>query len=147
MELKLDNYIGFFINNTARKFAQFAVIFFKPYDITPEQAGVIRRLGEQEGITQKDLSILMTKDQTNITRILSQLERKGLIKRNQSEEDRRRFLTFLTDKGKRLNENIIPAEEEIMNIALSGITEERKVLFKEIVNEIVENIDNYSKNY
>lgn len=147
MKLELDKYIGFILNNTTRKFSQFAVSFFKPYDITPEQAGILRRLGEDEGITQKDLSIRMAKDQTNITRILVQLERKGLILRKQSKEDRRAFLTYLTDKGKKLNENIIPAEQEIMNIALSGISEERSVLLKEIVSEIVENINNYNKQH
>ena len=147
MKLELDKYIGFILNNTTRKFSQFAVSFFKPYDITPEQAGIIRRLGEEEGITQKNLSMRMAKDQTNITRILVQLERKGLISRNQSKEDRREFLTYLTDKGKKLNENIIPAEEEIMNITLSGISEERRALFKEIVSEIVENVNNYNKQH
>jgi DNA-binding MarR family transcriptional regulator len=147
MKLELDKYIGFVLNNATRKFSQFAVSFFKPYDITPEQAGIIRRLGEDEGITQKDLSVRMAKDQTNITRILVQLERKGLISRKQSKEDRRAFLTYLTDKGKKLNENIMPAEEEIMKIALSGISEERRVLLKEIVSEIVENINNYNKQH
>ena len=145
--MELDKYIGFVLNNATRKFSQFAVSFFKPYDITPEQAGIIRRLGEEEGITQKDLSIRMAKDQTNITRILVQLERKGLISRNQSEEDKRAFLTCLTDKGKNLNENIMPAEEEIMDIALSGISEERRALLKEIVSEVVENINNYNKQH
>lgn len=145
MKLELDKYIGFIFNNATRKFSQFAVSFFKPYDVTPEQAGIIRRLGEQEGITQKDLSIRMCKDQTNVTRILGQLEKKGLISRNQSKDDRRAFLTYLTDKGQKLNENIIPTEQEIMNIALKGISEERKALLKDIIDEILENIDNYNK--
>ena len=143
--MELDKYIGFILNNTTRKFSQFTVGFFKPYDVTPEQAGIIRRLGEEEGITQKGLSIRMAKDQTNITRILGQLERKDLISRKQSKEDRRAFLTYLTDKGKKLNENIIPTEAEIMNIALNGISEERITLLKEIVSEIVENISDYNK--
>jgi DNA-binding MarR family transcriptional regulator len=145
MKLELDKYIGFILNNVTRKFSQFTVNFFKPYDITPEQAGIIRRLGEEDGITQKDLSIRMAKDQTNITRILGQLERKGLILRNQSKEDKRAFLTYLTDKGKKLNRNIVPTELEIMNIALSGISEDRRALLKEIVSEIAENINNYNK--
>lgn len=147
MELELDKYIGFILNNVNRKFSQFTVSFFKPYDITPEQAGIIRRLGEQEGITQKDLSIRMAKDQTNVTRILGQLERKDLISRKQSKEDGRASLTYLTDKGKRLNKNIMPTEQEIMNIAFSGISEERRALLKELVSKIVENINNYNKQY
>jgi len=144
MEVELDNYIGFILNNVTRKFSQFTVNFFKEYNITPEQAGIIRRLGEEEGITQKDLAIRMDKDQTNVTRLLDQLERKGLVTRNRNKDDRRSFLTYLTDEGKKLNEYIIPAEQEIMNIALRGISEERKALLKEIIGEITENINLHS---
>ena len=142
--MELDNYIGFILNNVTRKFSQFTVNFFKQYNITPEQAGVIRRLGEEEGITQKDLAIRMDKDQTNVTRLLDQLERKDLVTRNRSKADRRSSLTYLTDEGKKLNEYIIPAEQEIMNVALRGISEERKALLKEIIGEITENINLHS---
>ncbi|WP_346917397.1 MarR family transcriptional regulator [Clostridium sp.] len=144
MELELDNYIGFILNNVTRKFSQFTVNFFKEYNITPEQAGIIRRLGEEEGITQKDLAIRMAKDQTNVTRLLDQLERKGLVMRNRNKDDKRSFLAYLTDEGKELNEYIIPAEQEIMNIALRGISEEKKALLKEIISEITENLNLHS---
>lgn len=139
--MELDDYIGFVFNNASRKLNQFAVNFFKPYDITPEQAGVIRRLGEQEGISQKDLSIRMSKDQTNITRLLDQLERKGLVRREPNIKDRRSFLTYLTNKGKEINMKIIPVEIEIMDVALRGISRERKALLKETIDEIIENIN------
>jgi hypothetical protein len=41
----------------------------------------------------------------------------------------------------------MPTEQEIMNIAFSGISEERRALLEEIVSEIVENINNYNKQY
>jgi len=144
IELELDNYIGFILNNVTRKFSQFTVNFFKEYNITPEQAGIIRRLGEEEGITQKDLAIRMAKDQTNVTRLLDQLEQKGLVMRNRNKDDKRSFLAYLTDEGKKLNEYIVPAEQEIMNIALRGISEEKKALLKEIISEITENINLHS---
>jgi len=144
IELELDNYIGFILNNVTRKFSQFTVNFFKEYNITPEQAGIIRRLGEEEGITQKDLAIRMAKDQTNVTRLLDQLERKGLVMRNRNKDDKRSFLAYLTDEGKKLNEYIVPTEQEIMNIALRGISEEKKALLKEIISVITENINLHS---
>ncbi|MBB6624895.1 MarR family transcriptional regulator [Clostridium gasigenes] len=143
--MKLDDYIGFIFNNASRKLNQFAVNFFKPYDLTPEQAGIIRRLGEQEGISQKDLSMRMAKDQTNITRLLDQLERKGLIRRGPNLEDRRSFLIYLTVKGKEINEKIIPVETEIMDAVLKGVSGERKALLNEIISEFVENINTHNK--
>ncbi len=137
----LNDYIGFIFNNASRKFNQFAMSFFKPYDLTPEQAGIIRRLGEQEGISQKELSIRMAKDQTNITRLLDQLEKKGLVRRGTNKEDRRSFLAYLTEAGKEMNEKIILIESEIMEIVFKGLSDERVTLLKEVIEEISENIN------
>lgn len=142
--MKLDDYIGFILNNASRRWSQLTTNILKPYDITSEQAGIIRRLGEEEGISQKDLSRRMAKDQTNVTRILDQLEKKGLVRREANLEDRRSFLTYLTDKGKELNEKIIPTESQIIDIALKDLSEEKRILLKEIIKEIVENINAYN---
>jgi DNA-binding MarR family transcriptional regulator len=143
--MQLNDYIGFIFNNASRKFNQFAMSFFKPYDLTPEQAGIIRRLGEQEGISQKELSIRMAKDQTNITRLLDQLEKKSLVRRGTNNEDRRSFLAYLTEAGKEMNEKIILIESEIMEIVFKGLSDERKNLLKEVIEEISENINVYNE--
>ncbi|MBZ9688162.1 MarR family transcriptional regulator [Clostridium estertheticum] len=139
--MQLNDYIGFIFNNASRKLNQFAMSFFKPYDLTPEQAGVIRRLGEQEGISQKELSIRMVKDQTNITRLLDQLAKKKLVRRGPNKEDRRSFLAYLTESGKEMNEKIILIESEIMESVFKGLSEERITLWKEVLEEIAENIN------
>ncbi|ELC8442648.1 MarR family transcriptional regulator [Clostridium perfringens] len=145
--MQLNDYIGFIFNNASRKFNQFAMSFFKPYNLTPEQAGVLRRLGEQEGISQKELSIRMVKDQTNITRLLDQLEKKKLVRRGPNKEDRRSFLAYLTEEGKEMNKKIILAESEIMEIVFKGVSEERKALLKEVIEEMYENINAHNKVY
>lgn len=143
--MQLNDYIGFIFNNTSRKFNQFATSFFKPYDLTPEQAGIIRRLREQEGISQKELSIRMAKDQTNVTRLLDQLEKKRLVRREPNTEDRRSFLAYLTENGKEISEKIMQLELEIMEIALKDVSEEKIALWKEVLDEIAENINAYNK--
>lgn len=143
--MQLNDYIGFIFNNASRKFNQFATSFFKPYDLTPEQAGIIRRLGEQEGISQKELSIRVKKDQTNITRLLNQLEKKGLVIRGTNKEDKRSFLAYLTEHGKEMNKKIILVESEIMKIACKGLSEEKITLWKEVIDEIAENINGHDK--
>lgn len=119
--------------------------FFKPYDLIPEQAGILRRLGEQDGISQKELAIRAAKDQRNITRLLDQLEKKKLVRREHNKEDRRSFLAYLTEDGKEINKKIILVEEEIMEIIFKGISEEKIVLWKDIIDEISENINVHNK--
>jgi DNA-binding MarR family transcriptional regulator len=138
--LKLDCFIGLMLNRAMRKCKQVLMTYLNELNITPEQAAIIRHLGEIEGISQKDLATRVDKDQTNITRILDQLERKGMIRRELNSEDRRSYFTFLTDKGRLIDESLKPIEEEVMKLALRDFSDEEKKLFSELMNRVISNL-------
>ncbi|ALS24639.1 MULTISPECIES: MarR family winged helix-turn-helix transcriptional regulator [Paenibacillus] len=120
----IDHSLGFIINHAGRRLSQLLSLHYQPYDITTEQWTVLNRLSERDGITQKDLAHRAEKDQTNITRILDQLERKGLVERRPNAVDRRSFLTFITDKGRSLNQVLLPIESRVVSSVLDGLSEE-----------------------
>jgi DNA-binding MarR family transcriptional regulator len=140
--LKTYDSIGFILNTTGRRFSQLVSNQFSPYGITPEQFTVLRRLAEQNGISQKELSIRAEKDQTNITRIVDQLEKKGLVRRETDKEDRRSFLTYITAEGKVLLEKLIPIEAGVEKEALTGLSKEDIELCRRILIQINENVKN-----
>src|SRR5256885_5050115 len=57
--------------------------------ITPDQFTVMRTLLENEGITQRELTRLMSSDPNTITSILDRMEKAGLVQRQSYERDRR----------------------------------------------------------
>jgi len=126
---------------THRKLSNFLTRKFKPYDITPEQWGVLNRLWEKDGISQKEISLITIKDQTTLTRILDKLESKGLIKRQTSPDDRRSFLIFLTDAGRNLEDKLVPIASEALDEALQGLSEEEIKQLKVLLNKIFMNVD------
>lgn len=109
--MKLEDSFGFLINHAGRRMSQLLTLHFQAYDITTEQWTVLHRLAEQDGISQKELARRTEKDQTNITRILDHLQRKGLIERRANASDRRSFLTYITDKGRGLDQTLVPIEQ------------------------------------
>lgn len=123
--MKLDHSLGFIINHAGRKISHLLTLHFQPYDITTEQWTVLARLAEQDGISQKELALRAEKDQTNITRILDQLEKKGLVERKPNVQDRRSYLAFITDKGRRLNQKLLPIENEVIQSVLHGLSDEQ----------------------
>lgn len=137
--MNIDHSLGFMINHAGRRLSHLLSIRYQPYDITTEQWAVLNRLAERDGISQKDLAQRAEKDQTNVTRILDQLERKGLVERRPNAVDRRSFLTFITDKGKSLNEVLLPVEKEVINSVLHGLSEEEKDLLRAMLNRITRN--------
>jgi len=129
------------LNRAMRKCKQVLMTHLNEFDITPEQAAIIRHLGEIEGISQKELATRVDKDQTNITRILDQLERKGMIRRELNLEDRRSYFTYLTVKGRMIDESLRPIEEEVMKLALKDFSDEQREMFLEMMNKVISNLE------
>jgi DNA-binding MarR family transcriptional regulator len=135
----LDESIGYLINSTGRKLSQMLTTRFSPYGITPEQWSVLSRLCEQDGMSQKELAHRVGKDQTNVTRILDQLERKRLAVRRMNPDDRRSFGAHVTDEGRSLQQTLAPIEVEVMITATRNIPEPQIHLLKQLLLQITHN--------
>lgn len=140
MITSLDKSIGMSINYVNKKIQRYLSINLEKYDITTEQWAVLLKLVEKEGINQKLLSKEVEKDQATLTRILDILERKSLIIRKKSPEDRRAFLIYTTDKGKELKEEVYPFIEELFENMICGIPKDELDLFVSVLSKINENM-------
>jgi DNA-binding MarR family transcriptional regulator len=76
--------------------------WLKDYNLTHEQFNVLRIIRGQKSkpVCVRDISERMIDRNSNTTRIIDKLEAKNLVRRTQSEEDRREMVIFLTDTGK-----------------------------------------------
>ena len=109
--------------------------------MTPEQWTVLKRLAEQDGISQKELALKSEKDQPTVTRILDILERKELIYKQKNVEDRRSFLIFITDKGMTAKNELAPFIEGLYEeTILKGISEKDLEVYKSVLSQINENM-------
>lgn len=138
--MKLDDAIGFIINSTGRNLILLLNHKFTQYGITSEQWSLLKRLEEQDGVSIKDLTYRVEKDQGNVTRILDVLEKRELVKRTPNPDDKRSSLVFLTEEGKGLMENLIPIDEELQEVILNGVSKEELTLFKKIISKINDNV-------
>src|SRR5256885_12507578 len=57
--------------------------------VTPDQFTVMRTLLENEGITQRHLTELMSSDPNTVASLLDRMEKAGLVQRQSYERDRR----------------------------------------------------------
>src|SRR5256885_15945820 len=69
--------------------------------VTPDQFTVMRTLLENEGITQRRLTELMSSDPNTVASLLERMEKAGLVDRLAHEKDRRALWLRLKPKGKR----------------------------------------------
>ena len=97
-----------------------------------------RNPGSNQDMLCKELKI----DKSNVTRMCHQLESMGYIVREQSQEDKRRNMLYLTDKG----QSVIPEYRELLSIwhtaATEGMTLEEKEALIGLLERMMDNIEN-----
>lgn len=137
-----DKDVGNFTNLVNKKMIYFLNSRLAAFDITAEQWQVLLKLSKQNKINQKVLSQIVNKDQPTLTRMLDILERKTLVERHPSKEDRRSFSIYITEKGLALTQKLIPYIEDIFKGILNGISEKDLKIYLDVLIQIDSNITN-----
>ena len=143
----IGNSLGYIMVNVSWQMKETLRKLFlaKGYDVTSDQFAVLLRLWQQDGISQLELCQKTCKNKSNLTRILDSMEKRGLLFRQLSKQDRRSYNICLTEKGAGLKDGMISIALEFQTSILNGINkEEEKVLLK-VLDNIKQNLDNINK--
>lgn len=108
-------------------------------DLTPEQWTVLLTLWEGDGLTQQQLCNATYNDKPSMTRLLTQLEKKNLVVRIPSKEDRRTNLIYLTHGGKELETEAKDVAKETLKQTLKGLTKTEMNTCQECLGKIIMN--------
>src|SRR5258708_39740247 len=72
----------------------------QPLELTPPQAGVLRRLGQFPGQSQRGLAEALGMHAPRLVALIDELEDRGLVARDRDPDDRRNYAISLTDEGR-----------------------------------------------
>ena len=109
-------------------------------EITIEQWSVLYHLWKVDGMSQQQLCDATFRDKPSITRLVDNLEKLKLVKRNASKEDRRKNLIVLTPVGKELEERCMEIANNTLNEALLGVTNGQIEIAKEVLQMVYDNL-------
>ena len=111
------------------------------YEITPEQYVVLSMLSEDSLLYQNKLCEELHKDKSNMTRILSVLEEKGLIEKIQSTENKKQVnMIKITARGKEVRNKITPQIQFSREKYLDGISQDEMYACIKVLTKIQENL-------
>ncbi len=91
-------------------------------DLTISQFGVLEALFHLGPLNQREIGRKVLKSSGNITLVLVNLERRGLIRRTRLPEDRRHLSVDLTEAGRELIAQIFPTHTAAVVEAFSVLT-------------------------
>jgi MarR family 2-MHQ and catechol resistance regulon transcriptional repressor len=94
--------------------------------LTMSQFGVLETLYHLGPMCPGDISVKLLKSGGNITLVLDNLEKQGLVRREREVEDRRMVMIYLTEAGRDLISRLFPAHVAVIVAELSCLTAEEQ---------------------
>ena len=112
---------------------------FAGHDLSFVQWLILLKLREGVAVTASDLCRQMRHDNGALTRLLDQLEERGFVERQRSDEDRRVVKLELTTAGRRKVAELLPLAVDGLNNAVSTFS---KTEFADLVRLLSKLVDN-----
>ena len=107
--------------------------------ITSTQASIMFMLASGRSLAAADLAREYGIDASAVTRLIDRLEKRGLITRLRSEEDRRVVRLALTEEGRTLAAQIPAIITKVLDKLLSGFTPEEVGFLKSMLRRMLLN--------
>ncbi|MBC5629231.1 MarR family transcriptional regulator [Clostridium sp. NSJ-6] len=107
----------------------------KESGLTPAQFGVLEALYNKGDLRICELIEKILTTSGNITVVIKNLEKEGLIKKNPDPEDKRSCIISLTEKGKDIIESILPNHINNIKSIFEVLTDEEKITLKNILKK------------
>jgi len=141
-EFNPNNSLSYLLDKTARaQLCHLQHIFIKAnHDITVEQWMILLLLWKENGQFQQQLADGMCKDKTTLTRQIDGLEKRNIIVRVPDKIDRRQKRIYLTAKGKKLEQELIPLGIANGLCAIKDISPEHIQICKDVLRKVHENL-------
>ena len=133
---------GVYVNILNCKLKKYLAEVFKKNNVnlTAEQYLVMDTLWNEGTLTQQEIAFIIQKDKNSVTQFIDNLEKKGLVTRSVSKEDRRVNNIVVTKEGMGLKDSTKQLAIETMNKALEGISEENVLIFVDVLKKVCANI-------
>jgi DNA-binding MarR family transcriptional regulator len=110
-------------------------------DITATQWVVLMHLREGLAINATDLCSQLRHDSGALTRIIDQLEARGLVQRERSREDRREVQLRLTQAGTATLALLLPAVIDKLNFALREFSRAEAAELTRLLSKLIATLD------
>jgi DNA-binding MarR family transcriptional regulator len=134
----MKNSVGYLIRRSSNLIMPQMEALFASESLTFSQWTVLMALREWGQSTAADLARHICHDTGSLTRILDELEERGLITRARSETDRRVVALTLTTKGLGMVETLLPRVVEFWNGLLGGFSHLEVKLLVKLLGRLVD---------
>ncbi|MDP6841048.1 MAG: MarR family transcriptional regulator [Rhodospirillales bacterium] len=139
--------LGFLIRDTMMHLHKVLRTYLQDYGISTAQWFLLRVLWEEEGLSQRQLSIRVSTTEPTTQSALLRMEKQGIVRRVKDPKDKRTNRIYLTKKGRELEARMIPYAMEVNEVASQGISKKNIKALKTIMGRVRGNLLNEIESY
>ena len=137
----LVSYLPYLLSRAGARIATAFNEEMRPLGATLQIWRVLAALRERDGRRMGDLSDTTSIEVSTLTRLVDNMEDKGLVSRRRDEGDARVILLHVTPAGRRLTQRILPIAERYEAVALAGFTDGEAEVLKAALRRLYDNMD------
>jgi DNA-binding MarR family transcriptional regulator len=131
--------VGAYIGRARRTIVEAIDQKLAPLDISHAQWIVVMLLGDGAACTAAELCKILIYDPGAMTRLLDRLEKKGVLRRVRTRDDRRTVRLELTADGAKLYPKILEALVQVFNRLLRGFSRSEVRQLEDLLKRMVAN--------
>lgn len=133
--------IGFLLYKAARLSANTLAARLEDagVDISVEQWRLLLPLSRHQGISQGELAALMSQEKTGVSRLVGGLEKRGFLRRQDDENDRRIKRLFVTTKGLEVLDRTVDMALDNNAALAQGVDPDELAVCKRVLRRIILN--------
>jgi DNA-binding MarR family transcriptional regulator len=137
----LDSYLPYLLNRAGVRIATAFGEEVRPLGASLQMWRVLAALREKDGRRMGDLSATTSIEVSTLTRLVDQMEKKGLVARRRDAADARAVALFVTAAGRRLTRRIMPIAERYERVALDGFGAREAAVLKAALRRLYTNME------
>ena len=146
--MEINQGFGFQLDKTLKKII---TVYIKQFEniginLSIEQWVILQSIYNLgENASQVEISKIRYRNRATTSRVISGLEKKGLIKKERFEGDQKRFRLVITPAGIKLVKKALPIVYQLRDIGKDNIDEKEFNIFLKVLDQLWDNYEAFEK--
>jgi DNA-binding MarR family transcriptional regulator len=132
-----DAHLGYLLKHVQQRFFELGAAGLGPIGINGREAAVLRAIADRYPVSQGEIARAMNVDRTTMVALIDDLQGKGLVRRRQDPDDRRKNAVELTDTGRDTVRRAALAVEAAERDFLAPLSAAEAAQFKKILHALL----------
>lgn len=131
------DHLGYLLKHVQARFSELTAAALAPSGVSGREAAVLREIDSPHPLAQGEIARLMGIDRTTMVALIDDLQDRGLVRRRQDPDDRRKNVVELTEAGRDITRQALRAAEQAEQTFLGPLSVEEAEQLKKALRALL----------